>query len=203
MYKNYEIFKNQCAKVQKYIDFIDTNWPYRFFATLTFQFKLMDTQGIAFASEHIKRLNRRLLGRSWSKQGLQCLTGVATLEHASILKRSHDDHVIKDRGSCHFHFLLHDHPCFDKNPDVALHQLTEAWEASARSLNYKVTRKLVSARGTNVQLFETTGVYGYILKEAKTPGWERQELLFYVDGKGLLYIDASVIQRSSMGIRTL
>jgi len=193
MYRSYKIFENQDAKVQKYIDFIDQGWPYRFFATLTFQYRLSDSLGIAFASEHIKRLNKRLLGRSWSKRGLQCLAGVATLEHASILKHSYDGRVIKDRGTCHFHFLLHDHPCFDRYPEAALHQLTDAWEASARSLNYKATRKLVSVHGTNVQLFETTGVYGYILKEAKTPSWEHLERLFYMDGEGLLHIDAAVI----------
>jgi len=201
MYKNYKIYESQHPKVQKYMDFMDQGWPYKFFATLTFQYALTDRAGIAFASEHVKRFNRKLLGRNWSKQRLPCLTGMATLEHASILKRTHDGHAIKDRGTCHFHFLLHDHPSFDKDPAIALHEVTQAWEASARSLNYKSTRKLVSVNGTDVQLFETTGVYGYILKEAWMPSWKYQERLFYLDGKGLLHIDASLVNAAPM--RTL
>lgn len=203
MYKNYRIFEDQDAKVKKYIDFVNHYGPYRFFATITFQYKLTDTEGIAFASEHVKRLNRRLLGRSWKKQKIQCLTGVATLEHASILKRSYDGQWIKDRGTCHFHFLLHDHACFDVDKDVALHQLTEAWDASARSLNFKKTKKLVSAHGTDVQLVQMKGVCGYILKEAKLSSWARQQRLFYLDGEGLLYIEAAPIQRRQTGIRIL
>jgi hypothetical protein len=201
MYKNYKVFENQHPKIQKYIDFVDQGWPYRFFATLTFQHALTDREGINFASEHIKRFNRRLLGRNWIRNALPCVTGIATLEHASIGKRGRDGQAIKDRGACHFHFLLQDHLSLSKDPAVALREVTQAWATSARSLNYKSTRKLVSVHGTDVQLFQTTGVYGYILKEAKNPGWEHQERLFYLDGRGLLHVDASVIRASP--IRTL
>lgn len=199
MYKNYKTFEDQDAKVQKYVDFVNDYGPYRFFASISFQYKLTDSEGIAYGSEHVKRLNKKLLGRSWAKQEIQCLTGMATLEHASILKRSYDGHRIKDRGSCHFHFLLRDHPCFDRNLETAVYQLADAWAASARSLNYRETRKLVSAHGTDVQCVQTNAVTGYILKEARLFSWGQQERLFYLDGKGLLSIDATPILRSPAG----
>jgi hypothetical protein len=200
MYKNYKIFENQHPKLQKYIYFIDQGWPYRFFTTLTYQYALTDRAGIDFASELLKRFNRKLLGRNWKKKGLPCVTGVATLEHANILKLDQNEQAIKDRGTCHFHFLLHDHPNLPKDPAAALQEVTKAWEASARSLNYRKSRKLVSKNGTDVQLFQTTGLYGYILKEAKNPGWEYQERLFYLDGKGLLHIDAALIKTTAIRI---
>jgi hypothetical protein len=190
MYQNYKVFNNQDIRVEKYITILNSYWPYRFFATVSFQYKLTDKQGMEFASQHMRRLNKKLLGKYWKSHGIKCLTGVATLEHANIRKRiTEDGRPIKDRGTCHFHFLLHDHPSLDKNPNVALRQVTEAWEAAAQSLNYKKTRKLVSKNGTDVQLFHTTGVYGYILKEARNPSWKHEERLFLLDGKGLIPID--------------
>jgi hypothetical protein len=190
MYQNYKVFDNQNVKVEKYIKLIDKYDPYRFFATLSFQYELTDKQGIKFASQHIRRLNKKLLGKYWKSHGGKCLTGVTTLEHANIRKRAtKDGRPLKDRGTCHFHFLLHDHPSLDKDPNVALGQLTKAWEAAARSLNYRKTRKLVSKDGTDVQLFHTTGVYGYMLKEAWNPSWKRQERFFVLDGEGLIYVD--------------
>lgn len=192
MHKNYKTYEYQSTKVEKYVEFIHKYGPYRFFATLSFQYKLNDYQGIDFASKFVRRLLKKLFGKHWKKHGVKCLAGLATLEHASILKRvGKESRRVKDRGSCHFHFLLHDHPCFDHNPDVALRQLTDAWEKAAHGLNYKATRKLVSANGTDVQLIQTNGIYGYILKEAKNPSWRNEERLFFLDGEGLLSIDAS------------
>ncbi len=194
MYKNYEILIDRNAKIQKYIEFMRLYGPYRFFATLTFQYALTDEQGITHASEHIKRLQKKLFGRHWRKHGIPCLTGIATLEHASIFKQDKDSKAhIRDRGTCHFHFLLKDHPSLHKDPLAALQQVTEAWETSARSLNYKISRKLVSTHGTDVRLIETDGIYGYVLKEAKNPAWKYQERLFYLDKEGLLTVDAAVI----------
>jgi hypothetical protein len=194
MYKNYEILINDDAKIQKYIDFIRLYGPYRFFATLTFQYALTDEEGIKHASEHIKRFLKKLFGRHWQKHGIACLTGIATLEHASILKQDKDSkRSIKDGGTCHFHFLLKDHPSLHKDPLAALRQVAEAWETSARSLNYKISRKLVSTHGTDVQLIQTDGIYGYVLKEGKNPVWKYQERLFYLDKEGLLAVDAGVI----------
>jgi len=193
MYKNYKIHENQHPKIIAYSNILDSYWPYRFFATLSFQYPLDDMQGIDFASQHVRRLNKKLLGKHWkSNEEIRCLTGAATLEHASIRKvigKGMKQRLSKDLGSCHFHFLLQDHPCLDKDPNIALRQLTEAWQKAARSLNYTQTRKLVSVNGTDVQLFETKGLYGYVLKEAKNPDWKNHERLFLMDSEGLLPID--------------
>jgi hypothetical protein len=196
MYKNYKIFDNQLPKIEHYIDFIDQGWPYRFFATLTFQYKMTDAQGIMFASRHLKRFNKKLLGKRWQKLGLKCVTGIAVLEHAGVRKVAPNGRALKDLGSCHFHFLLQDHPIFHTDLEASLKQVTAAWEKAARSLNYKDTRKLVSFHGTDVQIFQTTGVYGYMLKEAKNHGWEHQERLFYVDREGLLHVDMNLFRKS-------
>jgi hypothetical protein len=190
MYQNYKVFKNQHYRVQKYTKIIEGYGEYKFFATLSYQYKLTDTDGIEFASQHIRRLNKKLSGKFWRSHGIKCITGISTLEHADIRKRfSKDGRPLKDRGTCHFHFLLQDHGKLSSDPTLALRQMTEAWEAAARSLNFKKTRKLVSQNGTNVKLVDTTGVYGYILKEAKKKSWRDEERLFFLDGDGLIPID--------------
>lgn len=185
-----------------YSNILDSYWPYRFFATLSFQYPLDDKQGIAFASQHVRRLNKKLLGKHWkSNDTIKCLTGAAILEHASIKKvigKGIERRPCKDLGSCHFHFLLQDHACFDQDPNIALVQLTAAWKKAARSLNYTLRRKLVSVNGTNVQLFETKGLYGYVLKEAKNPDWKNHERLFLMDSDGLVPIDLGAYPISTL-----
>lgn len=190
MYKNYEAPNYLKDTIDHYSKIFDWNWPYRFFCTLTFQYQLSDKQGIEFASQHIRRFNKSLLGKHWKKHGALCIKGVAVLEHASIRKVVGEKRVpVSDRGSCHFHFLLNDHPSLDKDPNVALKQVTEAWERAARSINFRLTKKLVSKNGTDVQLFKTKGVYGYMLKESCNPTWRYQERLFLLDGEGLVALD--------------
>jgi hypothetical protein len=202
MYKNYKIYEDQNDRVKMYSNILDSYWPYRFFATLSFQYPLGDKQGIAFASQLVRRLNKKLLGKHWkSNEDIKCLTGAATLEHASIRKVVGDDvkrRPCRDLGSCHFHFLLHDHPRLDRDPNIALDQMTAAWGKAARSLNYTQTRKLVSVNGTNVQLFQTKGLYGYVLKEAKNPDWKNNERLFLMDSEGLVPIDLHAYSMSTL-----
>jgi hypothetical protein len=126
------------------------------------------------------------------------------LETASIRKKVQGSpRCIKDRGNYHFHFLIHDHPKLSSDRTRGLWQLSKAWREIARGLNYQRTKKLVSVNGTDVQIVDTDGVIGYVLKEAKDWAWKEKERLFFLDGKGLIPIDLSRLKLSGRSFRTL
>ncbi len=185
MYRNYDTVRPEISNKQKYIDLVEAYGPYKFFATLSFQYALTDNVGIAYASQLVRRLNKKLFGKHYKKHGVKGVTGIAVLEHADIRKRTKQGRSIKDRGSCHFHFLLHGHESFETDPTLALAKVKDSWERAAHGLNYKATKKLVGMNGTDVQLVTTTRVQKYLLKEAWHPLWDCSEHLFYLDDNGL------------------
>jgi len=191
MYKNYEnlYFKLlSCTDRQDHVTtLVRRLGPYRFFVTLTFQYRLSDQEGIEAASVFIRRLNRKLFKRNWRNQG-HFLRGVAFLERASIAKREHG----KDRGNCHFHFLiedpvLKDKPLLDRCGAVAAREMGKAAAAAGSCLNYKGTRKLVSKRGTKVKhITDHKRTVSYVTKEARNPSWWTEDRFFLFDVQGMV-----------------
>jgi hypothetical protein len=210
MQNTYKTYENQHPNVEKYSLLVTPYGPYRFFASLSFQYFLSEKQAIDSASKVVVGLNRKLLELDWPSEAnpppKSCPfpTGIAVLEKTSIRKKIQGSpRCIKDRGNCHFHFLLRDHPKLSSDPTRGLWQLSRAWGEVARGLNYQKTRKLVSVNGTDVQLVVTNGVIGYVLKEAKNSSWKYQERLFYLDREGLLPIDLSQLRFNRRAFRTL
>ncbi len=198
MQNTYKPYENQHPNVEKFSQLVALHGPYRFFATLSFQYHLSEKQAIDAASKVVTGLHRKLLGLNRPKGATSSCPspgGIAVLEKKSIRKKLRStSQTIKDRGNCHFHFLLHDHPKLSSNPAKDLRELSKAWHESARALNYKNGRKLVSVNGTDMQLVVTSDVIGYVLKEAKDWAWKDSERLFLLDGQGLIPIDLSHIK---------
>lgn len=191
MKTKFKIFENQHPKIIEYSKVLDSYWPFKYFSTLSYQYPFSDRKGVEYATQHIVRFNGHLNNLNIDDKKHRPITGIAVLEHTKLKKIMEDGTTIKDLGNCHFHFLLHDHPYLDKDPNVGLRQVRSAWDKSARSLNYKRNRKLVSKNGTMTQLFQTKGIYGYVLKEAKDFNWKYQERVFLLDNHGLIPIDFS------------
>jgi hypothetical protein len=209
MQNTYKIYDNQHPNVETYSQLVALYGPYRFFASLSFQYFLSEQQAIESASRVLAGLNSKLLELDWPSEDsppdpCPFPTGVAVLEKANIRKKAQGiAHRIKDRGNYHFHFLLHDHPKLSSDPKRGLWQLSKAWREVARRLNHEKTRTLVSVNGTDVQLVVTDGVIGYILKEAKDWSWKDRERLFLLDDEGLLPIDLSQLKLNGRAFRTL
>jgi hypothetical protein len=200
MQNTYKTYENQHPNVERYSQLVALHGPYRFFATLSFQHFLTEKQAVESASKVVAGLRRKLLEMDWPSgfdPSSPCPSpgGIAVLEKASIRKKlKGTPHSIKDRGNCHFHFLLHDHPKLSLDPARGLWELGKAWRETARGLNYKSQKKLVSVNGTDVQTVDTDGVIGYVLKEAKDWAWKEKERLFFLDGQGLIPIDLSTLR---------
>jgi hypothetical protein len=209
MQGTYKPYENQHPNVEKYSQLIALHGPYRFFTTLTFQYFLSEKEAIDSASQVVVALRRKLLEMNWPI-GLDTPSlcpspgGIAVLEKASSCKKVKGTvQSIRDRGNCHFHFLLHDHPKLSSDPARGLWELGKAWREAARGLNYKNRKKLVSVNGTDAQLVATTGLFGYVLKEAKDWAWKDRERLFLLDGKGLIPVDLSQLKLNGRPFRTL
>jgi len=209
MQNTFKIFENQHPNVEKYSQLVALHGPYRFFTTLTFQYFLSEKEAIESASQVIVALRRKLLEMDWPSgfdPSGPCPSpgGIAVLEKASARKKlKGTSHSIKDRGNCHFHFLLHDHPKLSLDPARGLWELGKAWREAARGLNYKSKKKLVSVNGTDAQLVVTTDVIGYVLKEAKDWSWKNKQRLFFLDQEGLIPIDLSQMRLNAPSFRTL
>lgn len=168
-------------KILKQIEAIDIYKPYQYFATITFQYLIPEYTAKKCASTLIRRLNKKLLGRNYDKS--KPIHGIAVLEKASIL---HDDKK-KDRGNCHFHFLIKAHPSLVGDPQELLGSFEKAFRTAALGLNLHKTKYLVSKEGTNVQLITDEHVFEYVAKEAWHPAWKQEERLFFLDSNGLIY----------------
>lgn len=206
MQNTYRPYENQHPNVEKFSQLVALHGPYRFFATLSFQHLLSERQAIDAASKVVTGLHRKLLGLN-RPDGITATSscpspgGIAVLEKKSIRKKlKSSSQTIKDRGNCHFHFLLHDHPKLSSDPAKDLRELSKAWHEAARALNYKNGKKLVSVNGTDMQLVVTSDVIGYVLKEAKDWAWKDSERLFLIDGQGLIPIDLSHIKLDGLSI---
>jgi hypothetical protein len=155
--------------------------PYKYFATITFQYLLSETEAKRSASIAIRRLNKKLLGRRYDKS--KPINGIAVMEKACITSNGKK----RDRANCHFHFLFHDHPSLVGSPQKLLERFERAFRSAALGLNLNESRSLVSRNGTNVQLVRDDGVFKYMVKEAKNPAWKQDERLFFLDSDGLVY----------------
>jgi len=209
MQNTYKIYENQHPKVERYRELVALHGPYRFFATLSFQYRLSEKPAVDSASQVVEALQRKLLECDWpagadSTAPCPILGGVAVLEKANVRKKLRGtSQSIKDRSNCHFHFLLHDHPKLSSDPTRGLWEFSKAWREAARGLNYRNTKKLVSVNGTDAQLVASAEVLGYVLKGAKDWGWKDKERLFFLDGKGLIPIDLSQLKFNGRSFRTL
>lgn len=153
---------------------IKSHGPYKFFATLTFQRQVTDKEGFILASQFLKRLHACVFGEEeWLTT--QRLEGVALLERTKLFKKSYG----RDRGTCHFHFLIKDHP----NLDARFHDafiFGDAVSRAANSLNFKKKRKAVSKHGTNTQEVYSDNVISYVSKESRDFSWWLEPRLFFL-----------------------
>lgn len=169
------------VKQYQVMNAVDSYRKYRFTTTLTFQYFITPAEAIAAASTFIRRLHRGLFGR-YGWRNVDSLNGVAFLEFANIKRRRHG----RDRGNCHFHFLIANHPSFEQHPIRALRSLQDAVGTAGSSLNYRKTAKLVSKLGTHVGLVSDRGAITYATKEAKHLSWWQQDRAFLIHGSGLV-----------------
>jgi hypothetical protein len=172
------------AKKQYYIDMLNGSGPFRFFNTLTFQYLISDDQGRELADIYWRRTTKNIFHRKRTLP-LTSIQGIALLERAPIYENG--------PKSCHFHFLIKDHPVFSMDESVAIAQLmSAAWKASR---NFKTFdgRTLVSeeTKGIDVRSVYDDNVAGYLLKDASQFGWRGTERLFYLDKEGLISVDAT------------
>lgn len=162
-------FQQTDPKIIKMRDRLLSAGPYRNWGTLTFQYELQDNHAKRFASDHWRKTQRELLGRNWIDRGIQQLTGLVIMEKAMIFART-----TREFGSCHFHYLIHDHPALDRDDNRAAAQLEAAFVAAARSLTHKNRRwQLVSKHGAVIDpVWDQVGICGYVAKEAASRSWQ-------------------------------
>ncbi|WP_243038729.1 hypothetical protein [Dyella sedimenti] len=162
-------FQQTDPKIIKARDGLLSAGPYRNWGTLTFQYELSDKHAKQFASDHWRKTQRELLGRNWISKGIQPLTGLVIMEKAMIFART-----TREFGSCHFHYLIHDHPALDRDNNRAAAQLETAFVAAARTLTHRNRRwQLVSKHGAVVDpVWDQAGICGYVAKEAASRNWK-------------------------------
>jgi len=182
----YKEFTVPHPRVKLMTDIVRSYGPYRFFPTLTFNYALNDQEGIEAASTLVRRLNKKLLGKHWKKHGVQPLRGIATLERTRLGRRKPDGSAVRDRASCHFHFLIQDHDSFAKDESEAMCAFTQSFETVARALNLNQRCKLVGRDGAVVRSVDTDGVMGYVVKDARFDSWLTKDRFFLLDESGLL-----------------
>ncbi|APG03517.1 hypothetical protein BJI69_06055 [Luteibacter rhizovicinus DSM 16549] len=166
-------------KYEKALQLVEMMGPWRYFVTVTFQYRTSDAEGKNHMSTVVKRLNRNLLGNKW-KDGSK-IEGLATLERASIQRggKGHFD-------SCHFHCLIKDHPRFNPDADLGVRQMQKAVRRVTKGLKHSNGKVLVSKNGTDIQSVRDDGVMQYILKEANRGDWASSDRLFYFGADGLV-----------------
>ena len=170
--------------------------PYRFFVTLTFQRLVDDASALKHAEVFIGRLHKKLFGR-YKWRAAKPLSGVSLLELKDVRKKrryvtaSNGVEVLKpaepsktllirDRGNCHFHFLIRWHPELGRNQTDALKRLEVAVRSAGMSLNYSKTEKLVGKDGVKVERVLDKGVVNYVSKEARDLSWWDEDRLFFI-----------------------
>lgn len=170
--------------------------PYRFFLTLTFQRSVDDVSALRHCEVFVGRLHKQLFGR-YGWRSVRPLTGVVLLEREDIRKKRRYPQPqngievvapvnvskilwVRDRGNCHFHFLLRDHPALEQRPVKALRRLQHAARKAGTSLNYSETEKLVSKNGVDVLLAPDKGAINYVSKESRYLSWWNEERLFFI-----------------------
>jgi hypothetical protein len=179
------------VKHYKVADVISSYGPYRFFVTLTFQRPVDDVSALRHGEVFIGRLHKRLFGR-YKWRSVKPLSGVVMLERKDVRKKRRcsaqsssvepvsvsKTQWIRDRGNCHFHFLLHWHPELGGKLVEALRRLEVAVGKAAMGLNYSKTESLVSKDGFRVKLAVDRGAINYVSKEAKYLSWWMEDRLF-------------------------
>lgn len=194
MIRDFETGEFLDIKHYKAADVISSYGPYRFFVTLTFQRPVDDVLALEHGEVFIGRLHKRLFGRyKWRSE--RPLGGVVVLEREDVRKKRrysapyssvelvsvNKTQRIRDRGNCHFHFLLHWHPGLGGKLVEALRRLELAVGKAAMNLNYSKTEKLVSKDGFRVKLAVDKGAVNYVSKEAKHLSWWKEDRLFLLD----------------------
>lgn len=161
-------------------DFIHSLGPFRFFITLTFNHRVTDEEGIEHASTFVRRLLKQIFGRyKWRNE--PPLQGIAVLERARVERRGP-----RDRGRCHFHFLIKNHQSLQQHPIKALKTIKVAVEHAALGLNLSSNKKLTSKSGFDATLVLSDGIFEYLTKEARYRRWHKEERLFFLDKHGLV-----------------
>lgn len=167
------------TKYAEVVHAIEGLGPWRYFVTITFQYRTSDAEGRQHMSTIVKRLNRTLFGNKW--KGKPTLEGIATLEHASIQRGGKG---ISD--SCHFHCLIKDHQRLNPDGELGLRQMRKAVTRVTKGLKHSNSKVLVSKNGIDVTPVVDDGIIGYILKEARGGGWSSTDRLFYFSADGLV-----------------
>jgi hypothetical protein len=171
--------------------FLQLNGPYRFFATLSFEYELPYAKAIEYGSLHARRVTKHAIGKHWKWRGLAPLTGMVVLERAKLFHRS-----TRKFGGYHFHYLIEDHPSLPRDDQAALKVMQDAFQKAAKRLVLKSLKrkgrkskdvKLVTkANGTQVQLvYDLPGVCKYVSKEAWHWQWEWLDRVFYLGENGI------------------
>lgn len=147
---------------------LDSAGPYRAFATLTFNEFINERAAWSIASKHWRKVERELLGRNWIEKEIPQMTGLVVLEHAAVAKN-----IKNPLASCHFHYLIHDHPKLSRDDNSAVRELSQAFVVAARQLTHKNRRSQVTSKnGTDVQLVTNQWrLCQYVSKEATRTPW--------------------------------
>ncbi|MET3654266.1 hypothetical protein [Dyella japonica] len=196
MIRDFETEEFLDIKHNQVADVIKQYGPYRFFVTLTFQRPVDDASALRHGEVFVGRLHKQLFGR-YGWRSVRPLTGVVLLEREDIKKKRRYPGLqtgvellapvdvgkilwVRDRGNCHFHFLLRDHPALERRPVKALRRFQQAARKAGTSLNYSETEKLVSKNGVYVSLAPDKGAINYVSKESRYLSWWSEERLFFI-----------------------